>query len=65
MATTKQRGAKAKTPRDRSGVLYAIVGDDVLQGLDGVLARINAQVRGPKWSRQDLARVLLTERLAA
>lgn len=57
MATPKK---KAPPARDRSGALYAVVGDEVLERLDAWLEKLNAAGTGPKWTRQDLVKAVLT-----
>ena len=66
MATTKTTRQTKKAPaRDRSGALYAVVGDDVLNRLDVWVAKLNETAAGPRWSRQDLVRAALVRALDA
>lgn len=50
--------------RKQDGALFAVVGVDVLDGLDEWLERLNAASTGPRWSRQALLRAVLMERIA-
>lgn len=66
MATRRAARATKKAPaRDRSGALYAVVGDDVLGRLDAWVAKLNEAGVGPRWSRQDLVRAALIRALDA
>jgi hypothetical protein len=53
-----------RTVRDRSGALYAIVGDDLLAALDAWVEKLNAKAIGPRWTRQGLVRAVLTKAVA-
>lgn len=53
----------AKPTRDRSGALYAVVGDDVIARLDEWTEKLNSAGTGPKWARQDLVRAALIRAL--
>jgi len=55
---------KAGPVRDRSGALYAIVGDDVLDALNAWVGRLNAAATGPRWSRQDVVKAALVRACA-
>lgn len=59
MPTAKPKKKPATAARDRSGALYAVVGDDVLDRLTAWVDKLNAAPTGPRWTRQDLVRAVL------
>lgn len=61
MAQSRQAKKREPAARDRDGALYAIVGRDTIDHLDEWVKRLNASTHGPKWSRQDLVRVVLAQ----
>jgi len=63
MAATPKKSKIAAPARDRAGALYAVVGEDVLERLTEWVDKLNATATGPKWTRQDLVRVVLVRAL--
>mgnify|MGYP003593669217 CR=1 FL=1 len=58
---TNAKTPKKKPPpaRDRSGALYAVVGEDVLERLNAWVEKLNESATGPRWTRQDLVKAVL------
>ena len=59
----KKPAVKRPARAPRPGALYAIVGDDLLTGLDTWVGRLNHAIEGPAWSRQDLVKAVVKRAL--
>lgn len=66
MAMSKPHHVKKTASRDRSGVLYVVLGDELISSLDAWISSLNTSDHdGPRWDRTSLVRMVLRKALRA